>query len=106
MEDLGNPLYAKVHGLAVGMLEGTLAPEEKLELETLILENQAARQAYMEYVQESACLRWLCVEEFPRVVELASRSPEKAGVGRSAKRIAGIVFGAGLACALVAFAAN
>jgi hypothetical protein len=88
------------------MLEGTLVPEERLELETLILENPAARQAYIDYVQESACLRWLCVEEFPKVVELANRSRGGARSGRSWRRIAGVVFGGGLACALTLFAAN
>ena len=66
METFSDPLYSKVHALAVGLLEGTLSPEERLELESLLLENPAARQAYLEYVQESACLRWLCVEEFPK----------------------------------------
>jgi ferric-dicitrate binding protein FerR (iron transport regulator) len=106
MESLSDPLYSKVHAFAVGLFEGTLAPEERLELETLLLENQAARQAYLDYVQESACLRWLCVEEFPNVVELANRSRDRARSGGSWRRIAGVVFGGGLACALVAFAAN
>src|SRR5262245_12598817 len=105
MESFNDPLYSKVHALAVGLLEGTLAPEGRLELEKLILENQAARQAYLEYVQESACLRWLCVEEFPNVVELASRSRERSDSGKRSKRIAGIVFGGGLACVLVALTA-
>jgi hypothetical protein len=106
METFNDPLYSKVHALAVGLLEGTLAPEERLELETLILENRAARQAYLDYVQESACLRWLCVEEFPSVVELANRSSGQARSGSSWRRIVGVVFGGGLACALVAFAVN
>src|SRR6476620_3668849 len=106
MESFSDPLYSKVHALAVGLLEGTLAPEERAELETLLLENQAARQAYLHYVQESACLRWLCVEEFPNVVELANRSRDRARSGRSWRRIAGIGFGGGLACALVALGAN
>lgn len=106
MESLSDPLYSKVHAFAVGLFEGTLAPEERLELEKLLLENQAARQAYLDYVQESACLRWLCVEEFPNVVELANRSRDRARSGGSWRRIAGVVFGGGLACALVAFAAS
>jgi hypothetical protein len=106
METFNDPLYSKVHTLAVGLLEGTLAPEQRLELETLILENRAARQAYLDYVQESACLRWLCVEEFPNVVELANRSRDQAQSRSSWRRIAGALFGGGLACALVALAAN
>lgn len=86
MESLNDPLYSKVHALAVGLLEGTLAPEERLEFERLLLENQAARQAYLEYVQESACLRWLCVDEFPNVVELANRSRDRAGSKKWSQR--------------------
>ncbi len=106
MEKFSDPLYLKVHGLAVGLLEGTLAPEEKRELETLILENLAARQAYLDYMQESACLRWLCVEEFPNVVELAGKPQDRSDTARSRRSIAGVLFGGGLACALVAFATN
>ncbi len=106
MESFSDPLYSKVHTLAVGLLEGTLAPAERLELETLLLENQAARQAYLDYVQESACLRWLCVEEFPNVIELANRSPDRATSRSWRRRIAGAVLGGGLVCALVAFAVN
>ena len=64
-----DPLFSKIHGLAVGLLEGTLSPVEQQELETLLLENPAARQVYLEHVQESAFLRWLCVEEFADVAE-------------------------------------
>src|SRR3954464_937343 len=106
METFSDPLYSKVHALAAGMLEGTLGSDEQFELETLILQNPAARQAYIDYVQESACLRWLCVEEFPKVIELASRSSGGAHPGRSWRRVAGVVFGGGLACALCLLAAN
>ena len=57
MESFSDPLYSKVHALAVGLFEGTLTRDEQHELETLILDNPAARRAYLEYVQESACLR-------------------------------------------------
>ncbi len=103
MESIKDPLFSKVHSLATQLLEGTLSAEERLELETLLLENEAARQAYLAYVQESACLRWLCVEEFPNVVELANRSPSSARSGSRLRRIVGAVFGGGLACALIAF---
>ena len=106
METFSDPLYAKVHALAVGLLEGTLSAEERLELETLILENHDARRAYLDYVQESACLRWLCVEEFPDVIELANRSRDGDRSARSWRRIAAVAIGGGLACALLAFAAS
>ncbi len=106
METLGDPLFSRVHALAVGLLEGTLAPVERLELETLLLENTEARQVYLEYVQESAGLRWLCVEEFPNVVELANTQKDWSRLRTSRRRIAAVVFGGGLACALAAFATN
>lgn len=104
MESSSDPLYSKVHALAIGLLEGTLTRDEQHQLQTLILENPAARRAYLEYVQESACLRWLCVEEFPSVVELANRSREPVGVRTSRRWIVGTLFGGGLACVLVAAA--
>jgi hypothetical protein len=106
MESFSDPLYSKVHALAVGLLEGTLAPAERLELETLLLENHAARRCYLEYVQENACLRWLCVEEFPSVIELANKTRDGARSGRGWRRIVGVVSGGGLACTLVTLAAN
>jgi hypothetical protein len=106
METFSDPLYSKVHALAVGLLEGTLGPQEQRELETLLIENQAARRAYIDYVQETACLRWLCVEEFPHVVQLASHRPGRSPAANPRRRIAAIVFGGGLACVLIALAAN
>jgi ferric-dicitrate binding protein FerR (iron transport regulator) len=105
MDSFSDPQYSKVHALAIGLLEGTLSREEQRELQTLILENPAARRAYLEYLQESACLRWLCVEEFPDLVALANRSQDHAGPQRSARRILGVLFGSGLACLLIALAA-
>lgn len=69
MDNSRDPLFGKIHGLAVGMLEGTLSLAEQQEFETLLLENPAARRAYLEHIQESACLRWLCVEEFEGAAE-------------------------------------
>ena len=56
--------FSRIHALALRMLEDTLSPTERQELESLLLENSAARRGYLEHVQESACLRWLCMEEF------------------------------------------
>src|SRR3954468_22031395 len=106
MDSFCEPLYSKVHALAVGLLEGTLSVEERLEFENLLLENPAARQAYLDYMQESACMRWLCGEEFPSVIELASETRIPMRRERTWRRIAVAVFGGALACALVAFAAN
>ena len=106
MDTSTDPLYSKVHSLVVRLFEGTLLPDELQELQALLLDDSAARQVYLDYVHESACLRWLCVEEFPSVVELASRLEARKNSSRTAKRMAVVVLGGGLACALLAFAAN
>src|SRR5438105_1118459 len=107
METFSDPLFERVHAYAVGLFDGTLTPDARHELETLILTNPAARKVYLEHVQESACLRWACVEEFPQVAELASPSLDQS---RSAKlrrrRIASFVLGGGLACVLAGLAAG
>src|SRR6185436_8570324 len=106
METFSDPLFEKVHALAVELLEGTLSPGGRHELETLILSNPAARKAYLEYVQESACLRWLCVEEGSQIVELAT-AREKLQAERSRRwRIASIVLSGGLACLLAVMGVN
>ena len=111
MEDFSDPLFEKVHAYAVGLLEGTLAPEERHELETLILSNADARRVYLEYVQESACLRWLCVEEGPQIVELAGRRDVESNESKQLKtsrrwRIVSMLLGGGVACLLAAVAAH
>src|SRR4051812_43190768 len=100
METFDDPLFSKIHALAVGLLEGTLAPAKRLELEKLLLESPAARQAYLQHVQETACLRWLCVEEFPKAVRLANAPVDRSRTSRR-RRVAAMIFGGGLACALV-----
>ena len=50
-------MYGRIHGLAVGLLEGALSDAQRQELESLLLDDPAARRAYLEHMQESACLR-------------------------------------------------
>ncbi len=106
MEAYSDSLYLKVHSLVVKLFEGTLAHEELRELESLILEDETARQAYLDYMHESAGLRWLCVEEFPDVVQLADRPREQVRPSKTWRQIAGAVLGGVLACGLLAFAAH
>ena len=106
METFDDSLFSRVHALAVGLLEGTLAPDEQSELDSLILNSPAARKAYLEHVQESACLRWLCVEEFPAVVERAKMPAEKTRWHSSRTWGIAAIFGGGLACAVVAAVAS
>ena len=107
MNDFSDPLFSKVHALGVGLLEGTLGESERAELESLILSNPAARKAYLDYVRESACLRWLCVEEFPNVVELASAERRRTQPEKwRRKRIAAFILGGGIACAVAIVFAN
>src|SRR4051812_49038322 len=107
MHTSSDPLFERVHALAVGLFEGTLTPEKRQELDTLILTDPAARKAYLEHVQESACLRWLCVEEFPQVVELAIPSHDQWKPANSRRRrFTSIAIGGGLACVLLAIFGN
>jgi hypothetical protein len=110
MDELSDPLFEKIHAYAVGLLEGTLSSPERDELAALILSSPEARRVYLEYVQESACLRWLCVEEGPPVVELAAKrhepSDSSASRGLRKWRIASLILGGGLACVLVAAGVN
>lgn len=94
MEMNDQSLFGRIHTLAVGVLEDNLSAAERQELEQLLLTNPAARQAYLAHVQESACLRWLCVEElaerFGRAVEPAT-SARAGSRGRVATVLAGIL---------------
>jgi hypothetical protein len=93
--------FARVNTLAVRQLDGSITPSEHDELESLLLESGAARRAYVEYFQDTACLRWLCLEELSGAIEplktLRSSSDDK---GNRYTRIFAI-FG-GIACLMVA----
>jgi hypothetical protein len=104
-ETSSDPLFSRIHALAVGVLEGTLSSAERQELESLLLENPDARRNYLEHVQESACLRWLCVEEFGDVIERCESAQPARSWGGSGRRITTIVSGGILATALIAVAA-
>jgi ferric-dicitrate binding protein FerR (iron transport regulator) len=81
MANFDDPMYGRIHGLAVGLLEGALSDAQRQELESLLLDNPDARRAYLEHMQESACLSWLCVEEVgDNVPTLVDSRPSARGV--------------------------
>jgi len=87
-------LYRRIHTLAVGALDDTLSAAERDELRSLLLENADARRAYLEHVQESACLRWLCVEELGETfgrVTTSSTAGRTYAYGKWATLMAGIM---------------
>ncbi len=94
MEKANDQLFSKMHTLVVRLLEGTLLPAERQELETLLVTNPAARRMYVEHIQEDACLRWLCAEHFadaePPVLELLA-APDKTRSRRFVAIAAGIL---------------
>jgi hypothetical protein len=100
MDMWGNDLYRRLHELAQRRWDGAISPAEHQELESLLLESDAARRVYTEYVQETACLRWGCQQETVDAVE-CTLAPS-AGYGRvpivRRARIAALLFG--LAAAL------
>lgn len=97
MEDSSDPLFSKIHNLAVGLLEGSLSPAERQELESLLMEDASARRIYLEHVQVSACLRWLCVEEFAGAGEPVVLLRTPTSWGGSRRRLTAIVSGGILA---------
>ncbi|MEX2168412.1 MAG: FecR family protein [Pirellulales bacterium] len=108
METFDHKLFRRVHGLAVRQVESTLTDAEHAELETLLLESGAARRLYVEYSQETACLRWMCLEEYAGTDRATPAGApvaiaDRPRIGR--RRVVAIL--AALACSvLVVIAAN
>ena len=106
METSDDNLFRKVHTLAQRQLEGALAPHEQREFAALLEESAAARRVYAEFVQETACIRWLCVDSMVGAPEAVT--PSRGGTGSrtqpSPRRVAMFAFVAGLACTVAAAA--
>src|SRR5262245_57527627 len=92
--------FPKIHALTLAQLEGTLAPSQLHELESLLLESADTRRAYIEYIEESACLRWHCAERLPELVEVASAGRGTVVAQKPRRMWNTIVYGGGLACLL------
>lgn len=104
MDIRGDDLYRKVHTLTQRQLECVITPQEQQELETLLLDNDAARRMYAEYVQETACLRWGCQPDALDAVEcsLAQPSYARRSAGRRLFRLVPLSAGLAIVLALVA----
>ena len=63
------PNFEKVHALAIGVVEGTLPSAQLAELQELLANDAEAGRLYLEHMQESACLTWVCANESDLLVE-------------------------------------
>jgi hypothetical protein len=50
--------FRRLHDLVTAKLDGAAAPVEQTELKSLLLEDPALRRLYVEYIQDTASLRW------------------------------------------------
>jgi len=97
----GDNVYSRIHTLTVRQLDGELTEAEHAELQTLLLESPAARKAYVYYFQDTACLRWLCLEELPGDGDSLKSLPTQPLRGR---RLISYIFYGGVACLVVSLA--
>lgn len=106
MNEPNQNLLSRVRTLAMRQLDASLSKSEHGELETLLLSSAEARRGYVEYFQDTACLRWLCLEELSDSMEpLKSLRPESQQAGRRRRIVAFSIFG-GVACLVIAAAAS
>ena len=92
-------LSQRIRTLAMRQLDESLSPSEHEELEKLLRENAGARQAYVEYFQDTACLRWLCLEELSGAIE-PMKSLRADTAARGVRRVHPWVFWGSIACLL------
>lgn len=87
--------------LAMRQLDDLLTVAEHRELETLLREDRHARAAYVQYFQDTACLRWLCLEEMSESLEPMKSLPASYAK-KSQREWHRIVVWGGVACVLLA----
>ncbi len=99
--DTTNQELETVYRLAQRHLDGELNRDELRELESLLAASHSARRAYCDFIEEAACLRWLCAEKVPVLLQPASleRRPSVRPTPRFAS-VKGYIVGA--VCVLVA----
>ncbi len=85
MDSTNDKLFRTIHRLVHAQLEGSLTPAEREQLDSLLVEDPAAHRMYAEYLQQTAALRWLCLDEFSAVGE-SPISLASANVADSARR--------------------
>jgi ferric-dicitrate binding protein FerR (iron transport regulator) len=96
-------LFSRIHTLSVRQLDESLTAEEHGELQTLLLENEAARKIYITSFQDTACLRWLCLEELSGAIEPAQAAPmDVHRNGALRRRLVAYSLSGGVACLLIA----
>jgi len=106
MKTSDNNAFARIRTLAMRQLDESLSPSEHEELESLLRDSAAARRAYVAYFQDTACLRWLCIEELSGAIE-PMKSLRSAIESRGKRRwINAFVFFGGIACLLALLTAG
>ncbi len=98
MEAIGDNLLKRLHQLISRQLDDSIDAMEHSELSSLLMENPAARRAYVEYFQETACLRWLCLEEMSAEIDSSGAEPRLRE--RSSKYRRWLTWFGGAACLL------
>lgn len=58
MNDDDNEVFRRLHDLAAAELDGSATLDEKAELKALLRDDPESRQLYVEYIQDTAGLRW------------------------------------------------
>jgi ferric-dicitrate binding protein FerR (iron transport regulator) len=86
------PKFEKIHALAVGVVEGTLPSAQLAELQELLVDDAEARRLYLEHMQESACLTWVCANEsdLPAERRVSLVEGGRASTRRTKRAAAGI----------------
>jgi hypothetical protein len=98
MVPIGDKTFRKMHRLVHAQLEGSLADAEREELESLLLNDAAARRMYADYLQQTASLRWLCPDAYSTASEPAMSVTRPSTVRRSRRQTMAPILIAGLAC--------
>lgn len=97
---------ARIRVLAARQLDDSLTTAEHDELQSLLLTSAAARRAYVEYYQDTASLRWLCLEELSGAIEPSKTAPTSREALRPRRRHwAFLVVGAAVCVVALATAA-
>jgi hypothetical protein len=60
MSERDEQLLVRIHQLATGQLEGTLGEDERAALRELLAQDAEARRLYVEHMQDTVSLRWIC----------------------------------------------
>lgn len=75
------PTVARIHELVTRILEGVSEESDRQALEQLVVSSPEARRAYVEYMGDTAFLRWQSAERQPEIVTdlMALAAAERGG---------------------------